>query len=842
MLDSMTRRVPHSLRRLVTAPVFTLVIIVTLAIAIGANAAVFTLIDQLLLKPLPVSAPDSLVLVNAPSMPRLHGGGSVTSGGRGPHGVILRTMNYSLFTTLTERVPLFQTTFAHRPLQGTVLVGDTPAEALVELVSGNYFPALGIKAAAGRLLGPTDDRSGSSPVVVLSHGYWQRQFGSDPSVIGRTIRINGFPLTVVGVAAPGFTGLFGMRASDFFVPLDLCDTLSPWPAPYRMKDDGTSLLTMMARLRAGTTIEQAQAVAGQLYQQLLDDALGRNAFSAKDLQVIAGFRLALIPGGSVGSQQTAVSSQLILALRLLMVMAVVLLLISAGNVTNLMLAREVQRRREVAVRFALGASRLGLLGERLMESLALAVASGAASLIVAAWLANALLVILPESPEQISVVTTPGRQTVFFTVAVSLASGIVVWLASSIQATRRSAVPLSSGSNTGEGPSHGLGYRRGLLVLQAALSLALLCGAAMLAHSLYNLTSVDPGFRTTGLTTFRLQPATTATKAEAFMQPLRNVLDALSASSNVTGAAATTELPALEGGGGTWAVGGHVLNVANAVLVDGVCVTPGFFSTIGVPVIRGRDLNADDVAGGPQVAVINESLARALFGDDDPVGQMISGGQYETLDTRVVGIVKDARAGVRQPASPAKYVPWAQQPRGWASIVVRTRDDRPLDVPTIKSIVARVDPSMPISRVSMLDELMSGALARDRMLALLSSAIGGLAVFLCGLGLFGIMSYHVASRAREIGIRVALGAAARSVQWLVVREAVVVVAIGIPIGLAAFVASGKVIGSLLYQLSPTDATTLASGVCLLAIVTAAAAFVPARRATLLDPAITLRTE
>jgi predicted permease len=841
MLDRTTRRVPHSLRRLVSAPVFTLVIIVTLAIAIGANAAVFTLIDQLLLKPLPVSEPDTLVIVNAPSMPRLRGG-SAASAERGPNGMILRSMNYSLFTTLTERVPVFQTTFARRPLTGTVLVGDTPVEALVELVSGNYFPALGIKAAAGRLLGPADDRSSSSSVVVLSHGSWQRQFGGDRSVIGRTIHINGFPITVVGVAAPGFTGMFGARASDFFVPLDLCDTMSPLPAPYRMKDDGVSFLTMMARLRAGTTIEQAQAVAGQLYQQLLDDALGRNSFSAKDLQSIAANRLTLIPGGSVGSQQTGVSSQLLLALRLLMVMAAVLLLISAGNVTNLILAREVQRRREVAVRFALGASRLRLLGDRLVESLALAVASGAASLIVAAWLANALLVMLPVSPGQTSVVTTPGRQTLFFTVVVSLVSGIVVWLASSIQATRRGALPPLSDSSTGVGPSRSLGFRRGLLVLQAALSMALLCGAAMLAHSLYNLTSVDPGFRTTGLTTFRLQPATTATKAETFVQPLRDVLDALSRSSGVTGAAATTQLPALEGGGGTWAVGGHVpLNAANAVLVDEVAVTPGFFSTIGVPVIRGRDLSAEDVAGGQSVAVINQSLARALFGDEDPLGQMI-GGQYQALDTRVVGIVNDARAGVRQPASPAMYEPWAQHPHAWASVVVRTRDDRTLDVPTIKGVVARIDPSMPMTRVSTLDDLISDTLARDRMLALLSSGIGGVALFLCGLGLFGIMNYRVASRAREIGIRVALGAAARSVQWLIVREAIVVVAIGIPIGLAGFVASSRVIGSLLYQLSPTDATTLASGVCLLAIVTVAAAFVPARHATQLDPAITLRRE
>jgi predicted permease len=841
MLDRITRHAPHSLRRLVVAPGFTFVIVVTLAIAIGANAAVYTLIDQLLLKPLPVSEPDTLVIVNAPSLP--HNGPSATGVvGRGPNGVVLRAMNYSLFAALTEQVPTFQTTFARRPFRGTVLVGDTPAEAWGELVSGDYFPALGIKAALGRVLGPADDRSGSSSVVVLSHGYWQRQFGGDPAVIGRTIRISGFPLTVVGVASAGFTGLAGARASEFFVPLDMCDTLWPRPAPYRMKDPGSNFLTMMARLRRGTALEQAQAAAGHVYKQLVADALGRATFTAKDLQVIAGYELTLIPGGSVGSQQAGVSRQLLLALRLLMVMAVVLLLISAGNVTNLILAREAHRRREVAVRFALGASRSRLLRERLYESLALVLASGAAGLLVAAWLADAMLVMLPISPEQTSVVTTPGRQTLLFVAGVSLASGILVWLASSIQATRRGALPPLSDSSTGEGRPHGLAFRRGLLVVQAALSLALLCGAGMLAHSLYNLTSVDAGFPTGGLTTFRLQPGSPTTNAEAFVQPLGSVIEALTTTGGVKSTAATTVLPVLEGGGGTWAVGGNLpLNAERAVLVDAVSVTPGFFSTIGIPVIRGRDLSVEDVAGGQRVAVINESLARTLFGDRDPLGEMI-GLQYQALDRRVVGIVKDARAGMRQPPAPAMYQPWAQAPLGQAWVVVRTSEGRTLDVLTIQRVVARVDPSMPVLRVSTLDALIADTLARDRMLALLSSAIGGLAAFLCGLGLFGIMNYRVANRAREIGIRVALGATAQSIQWLIAREAIVVMALGMPIGLAAYVASSKAMGSLLFELSPTDEATLAAGVGLLALVTLAAAFVPARRAARLDPAVTLRRE
>jgi predicted permease len=839
-LDFLVRDIPRVVRRLVKAPIFSLVVVATLALAIGANGAVFTLIDQLLLRPLPVSEPDSLVVVNSPSVPRM--GPSSVSGGRAPDGTVMRAMNYDLFCALSERVPVFERTLAYRPWRGAVLTADSPAEVFGEMVTGTYFDMLGIVPAVGRLLGPADDRPGAPPVVVLAHGYWKRQFGGDPAAVGRTIRVADFPMTVIGVAAGGFTGMFGVRSSDFFVPLEMNDVLMPRPAPYRLRDGGSHHLTMMARLRAGTKLEQAQAASDAVYQQLVADALGRAAFTEKDRQVVAGYRLKLFPGGTVASQQAAVSPQLLLALRLLMAMAVLLLVISATNVTNLILAREVQRRREVAIRFALGAGRTRMLGERLVESLVLAAAAGGASLIVAAWLADALLVMLPVGPEQTSVATTPDRRMMLFMAGVALAGGLLVWVASALPATRRSSLPHLGDTGDGGRRAGVLGLRRGLLALQAALSLVLLCGASVLAHSLYNLTSIDPGFRTDGLTAFKLQPASAAMTSGEFGRVVRDTLPGLRAIAGVQAAVATTELPLLGGGGGTWVAGGRIsADAEKAVLTGQVSVTPGYFAVVGLPIIRGREFGEQDDGGAPRVAVVNESLAKALFGDEDPVGQMM-GFQYRPLDTRIVGVVKDTRTGVRRPAEPTMYVAWSQQPAPWAMVVVRTPRDGALDLASVRQATARLNAGMPVTDFSTLNGKVAASLARDRMLAFLSSAIGGLGAFLCGLGLFGLMNYRVATRAREMGIRLALGAGTRSIQWLVIREALLVTLIGAPVGLAAYLASSRVVASILFELSPTDAGTLAAGVSVLALVTLAAAWVPARRAMRLDPAVTLRRE
>ena len=856
VLDLVVHALPHALRRLVKAPSFAIVSIVTLALAIGANTAVFTLIDQLLLRPLPVKEPDTLVLVSAGHLPRFGHVGSVGGTYTRPDGKQVQGVSYELFSALAERVPAFAESFAQCSRPYPVLVGDTPNELVVQLVSGNYFAMLGIKAAAGRLLAREDDRPGAAPAVVINHGYWQRQFAGEPSAVGRTIRISGHPVTIVGVAAAGFTGLGGGgwgHSPDLFVPLELFDVLKH-PRMYSLRSGGASVLEMIARLRPGTSIEQAQVAGETVYQRLFADALGGHEkemeesnrrlvrmVSPKAYERILAIRhLTLFPAGYGLSSQSFVSPQLLRALQMLMVMAVLLLLIAASNVTNLIVARGAAARRDVAICLALGASRARLLTERLVDNLLVAAAAGAGSLLVAKWLADVLLIILPLGSGQTSVTTTPDRRTMLFSFGIALATGLFVWLASSLQITRRSTLPPLTDTGLGGVSTRPLRLRRGLLALQTALSLALLCAASMFAHSLFNLTSIDAGFQVAGLTTFTLQPSAAAASKQ--IEPVvRDTMAAFAGTADVQSVAATTFLP-LMNGGGINVVGGNVpLNADRAVSADVVTVTPGYFRTVGLPLVRGREFTEQDTAGAERVAVVNESLARALFGDRNPIGERI-GGQYVALDTTVVGVVKDTKASLRQPPEPAMFNPLAQHAVSWMTVVVRTKSGRPLDMPTVRALVNRIDSTVPVTDLATMEQRIADMLSRDRILAGLSSAFAGLAALLCGLGLFGMMNFHVATRQREMGIRLALGADRRSIQWNVVREAVFVILAGAPVGLAAYIASSRVIGTFLFDLSPTDVPTVAASACMLALVALAASVIPARRATRLDPAIVLRRE
>ena len=735
-----------------------------------------------------------------------------------------------------------------------VLVGDTPNDLWGQLVSGTYFGMLGIKAAAGRLLSRDDNRPGAAPVVVISHGYWQRQFAGDPSAIGRTIRVSGQSVTIVGVAAAGFTGLGGgEHRPDFFAPLELYDVLKHWKG-LSLRSAGTNLLEMIARLPPGTSIEQAQVAGETVYQQLWADAVGGHEKEMEESnrrlsrivspkayeRIVSNRHLTLFPAGYGLSSQSFVGPQLMRALQMLMVMAVLLLLIAASNVTNLIVARGAAARREVAICLALGASRTRLLAERLVDNLLVAAAAGAGSLLVATWLAGVLLLILPLGSGQTSVTTTPDRRTMLFTLGVALATGLFVWLASSLQITRRSTLPLLTDAGLGGVSTRPLRLRRGLLALQTALSLGLLCAASMFAHSLFNLTSIDAGFPVAGLTTFTLQPSGAA--ASKPMEPVvRDTIAAFAGTADVQSVAATTELP-LMNAGGTSVVGGNVsLNAEKGVSAGSVSVTPGYFRTIGLPLVRGREFTERDTAGAERVAVVNESLARVLFGDRDPIGERI-GFQYVALDTTVVGVVKDTKASLREPPEPVMFMPLAQHAVYRMTVAVRTKSGRPLDLPAVRAMVNRIDSTVPVTDLATMEQRIADTLSRDRILAVLSSAFAGLAAILCGLGLFGMMNFHVATRQREMGIRMALGAERRSIQWSVVREAVFVVVAGAPVGLAAYIASSRVIGTFLFDLSPTDVPTVATAACMLALVALAASFIPARRATRLDPAVILRRE
>ncbi|MBZ5498850.1 MAG: ABC transporter permease [Acidobacteriia bacterium] len=845
LVDGALRDLRHTARSLLRSPGFTMIVVATIALAIGANAAVFLLLDQVVLRPLPVAQPSELVIVSAPSLPVETGRGMLSRTGRRSDGQMSHGVSYPLYQTLRKRIPLFQDVLAHREFRPTLLAGTAPVVADAELVTGNYFDMLGIKSAIGRTLRPDDDHIpvGNS-VVVLTHGFWQRQFGSDPSVLNRTIRVNNCPLTIVGVAAPGFSGTSGGRGPDLFVPL----TMSNQVAPLRGHDvlaEEVSSLSVLARLAPGVSRDQAEKYLRGVYETLFDEAAGRITKTFDATSYKARFKeflqVSLFPGGYASSAQSAVTRELTLTLELLMTMVALVLLIAAGNVTNLLVARGAARARDMAIRLAIGAGRWRLLRERLIESLVLALVAGITSLFVTVWVVRLLPLVLPFGDRAAGLSLTLDRRVVVFSFLVAVATGLFLWLTSALQVTRRSSLPLLyAGATRQAGAGKPLRLRRGLVVVQVALSLGLLCASALLARSLYNLVTVDPGFKVEGLSAFSVQLPDAAGTAERKTLFLRQLLENVRGLPGVQAASLASDLPFTGGGGGSWA---STPGVEKRISYDEIDVGPDYFRTIGMPLVAGRDFSGQDVSGAEKVAVINEALASALFGDGKAIERFVSFEEGMPADTRIVGIAKDAKAGPRAAARPTIYLPCFQRPGpATMNIVARMTGRETLSAGTVRSVLKRLDASVASSEPRAMADYIAESLLRERMLATLSVFFAVLAIVLTGIGLFGLTSFGVARRSHEIGVRLALGAARRSIVWLVVREVAVLTLVGGALGLAAYVAASRAIGAFLFGLSATDPPTVAAATIVLAAIALSAGFVPAWRAVHLDPAITLREE
>jgi predicted permease len=841
LVDGALRDLRHTARLLLRSPGFTLTVVATIALAIGANAAVFLLLDQVVLRQLPVAQPSDLVIVSAPPLPGETGRGLLMGKNSSSDGHMTLGVSYPLYQTLQKRIPLFQDVLAHHAIRPTLLAGTTPMLADAELVTGNYFDMLGIKAALGRTLRPDDDRAPvGSAVAVLAHGFWQRQFGGDPSVLDRTIRVNNYPLTIVGVAAPGFSGTGGGRGPDLFVPLTMGNQVAPIRGFDRLSEAVASL-EAIARLAPGVSREQAEKYLRGVYETLFDEALGRITKTFDVARYKASFPVSLFPGGYGSSAQSAVTRELKRTLQLLMAMVALVLLIAAGNVTNLLVARGAARARDTAIRLAIGADRWRLLRERLVESLALALLAGIASLFVTVWVVRLLPLVLPFGDRAAGLTLTPDRRVVVFILLVSVATGLYLWLTSAWQVTRRASLPLLyAGATRQAGAARPLRLRRGLVVIQVALSLGLLCASALLARSLYNLVTVDPGFKVEGLSAFSVQQSGAGDTAERRTLLLRELLDNVRGLPGVQAASLTSTLPFTGSSGGSWA---SIPGVAKKISYEVYLVGPDYFGTIGMPLIAGRDFSGQDVPGAEKVAVVNEALVSALFGDNKAIGQIVSCEEDMPADTRIVGITKDAKAGPRADARPTIYLPSFQRPgSATMNVVARMTGGDTLSAGSVRSVLKRLDPSVVSSEPRAVGDYIAEGLLRDRMLATLSAFFAVLALVLTGIGLFGLTSFAVARRAHEIGVRLALGAARRSIVWLVVREVAMLTLIGGAIGLAVYVSASRTVGSFLFGLSATDPPTVAAATIVLAAVALSAGFIPVWRATHLDPALTLRTE
>jgi predicted permease len=843
LVESLLQDLRHVIRALIRSPGFAIVVVATLGLSIGANAAVFSLIDQIVLRPLPVAKPAELVIVSIPPLP-IDATRGLLGVGRGPGGQLIWSASYPLYETLRNRVPLFQGVLGHLFFRPTIAIGATPEQATGELVTGNYFDLLGIKAAVGRTLRPADDHLPiGQPVVVLAHGFWQRRFGGDASVVGRVIRVNNFPLTVVGVAAPDFSGTVSGRSPDLFVPVTMSNQVAPRRG-YDMLSREVGYLAMMARLAPGVSREQAERFVGGIYEVLVTEAVGRLVKKPDIARLKARpQRVLLLPGGYVSSQQSSVSMELTRTLELLMAMVALVLLTAASNVTNLFVARGAVRARDVAIRLAMGATRWRLLQERLVESLVLALGAGATSLFVAEWIVKVLPLVLPLGDRAASLAVALDRRATVFTFLVTVGTALYLWLTTAPQVTRRCSLPPLAGGGSGHSVTRPLRLRRGLVVVQMALSLLLLCASMLLAHSLYNLMTVDPGFEVEGLSAFSVQLPSTSETPDRATPLLQQLLEDLGGLPGVRAASMSDHLPFTGGRGETPVAGGpEARDVSKPIWAEANLVGPGYFRTIGMPLVQGRDFTWQDDASAAKVAVVNESLALALFGSTHVVGQVV-GYEEPPRDLLVVGVVRDARSGPRTSVRPSIYVPCFQQSGpATMTIVARTAGRKTLTNDVVRNLLKRTAPSVAMSDLKAMTDRIAETLLRDRMVAMLSLCFAALATLLGGIGLSGLTSFTVARRSHEIGVRMALGAGRRSIKWMVVKEVAVLTAVGSAAGLVIYLGVSRVVGSFLFELSPTDPPTVAAATVILAAVALSAGYRPARKAARLDPALTLRNE
>jgi len=829
-MTSPLQDVRYAVRTLVKAPGFTLVVVCTLALGIGANTAIFTLMDQVLLRGLPVRDPQELVVLDpkGANMGRIEGD---------------HAFSYPMYRDLRERASVFDGVAARFPVYATMLHQNRSERVLGELVSGNYFDVLGLAPAAGRLFTSADEVTPSAhPFVVLTHGFWERRFGASHQVVGATIRLDGFPMTVVGVAPPGFNGYEVGAPADLFVPLMMRAEMIPTEPRDSLMDRRSMWLNIVARLPPGVSREQAQAAATVVFRRAREEEIKHiQARSPSFRKRFLDSSVEILPGHRGLSQMR---DQFSTPVVVLMGMVGLVLLIACANVANLLMARAPGRQREIAIRLALGASRPRIVQQLLVESLALAVLGGGAGILVSVWASDLLLNALPFEGAARSFVSTPDARVLLFALGVSVLTGILFGLVPAWQTARPRLVPALKEGAAVVSSGH-VWLRKGLVVAQVALSLLLLVGAGLFARSLWNLRALDPGFRVDRLLTFSMDPSLSGYGPAQASQVFTRLRAQIGQQPGVVGVSLATNTPL------TRSVWRATVNVDGYQAKDGEDVNPHmntvgpqYFRTMGIPLVAGREFSDADGAAAPKVAIINEAMARYFYRGQNPIGRRFGIGRANATDIEIVGVVKDGReTDLREEVARSFYLPYMQDPNiGQMTFFVRTRADGVVTGEGLRRVVRQVDAAIPVFDVKSMETVADESLFLDRMVALLSAAFGGLATLLAALGLYGVMSYTVARRTREIGLRMALGAPAGNVVWMVMREVVAMAAIGIVVGLPLAVASGRLISSLLFGVSPADPTTLAAATGLLLTVALLAGYVPAGQATRVDPMRALRWE
>lgn len=829
--ETLAQDLRYASRMLLKSPGFTSATILTLALGIGANTALFSLVNAVLLGNLPVRHPEELVVIKYTDSRSQEAEDD---------------FSYPMYQAIRDKNTVFTSVLTRAAVDFNASYGAQSERAVGEMVSGNYFETLGVQPFLGRLIGPEDDSAPSAnPVAVLSYGYWQRRFGSDPGIVGKDVILNNHPIRIIGVTPPQFYGTEMARNPDIRVPMMMATVFRPVPAN-RMQSARHRWITVLARRKPDVTLAQAQASLDILYHQVLTAELQElgSSINAHDKERALASRIQLAPG----SQGFAhLRGEMERPLLLMFSVTGIVLLVACANLANLLLARNAKRKQEIYVRLAIGAGRGRLIRQWLTESLLLAVLGGCAGVIVAYWAKTGMLGFLPASYSA-NLHAPIDLRVLGFALLASLVTGLLFGLAPALQLShtgvssvlRNDAPSIASGERL-------FSLRSALILLQVALSLPLLIAAGLFLHSLRNLRGVNTGFVKENVFLATLNPSMNGYPQQRIKSLYDDLLARLRALPGVRAASLTTSSVI----SGSWdqegvKVEGYRPGPDENMSPNAAIISPGYFSTLGIPFVEGRDLTEQDTSSAPKVVIINETMAHYFFGSKDALGKKIgtSDDPKAPPDMEIIGVVKDAKY-VRLSEKPRRhfYTAMAQEPRLFdMTLQVRTAGDPEKIGDLVRAQVHDLDANLPLYATTTLEIQIDNSLTQERLLTWLSGLFGLLATLLASLGLSGVVAFSVARRTREIGIRMALGAQPRDILRHVVSHMAFLVTAGMAVGLAAAFGLSRLLGSMLFEVGSADPLAFAGACFLLGVVAALAAYLPAQRATLVDPVVALRYE
>jgi predicted permease len=814
----------YALRTLRRSPGLTAVAVVSLAFGIGANTAIFSVTNAVILRSLPVQKPGELVLLRYVSK----------------KGNIFDSFSYKDYLALRDTSGVLTGLSAVAPIDMNLTSEEATERVPGQLVSGNYFSILGVQPRIGRLIQPDDDRdAGGHPVCVISNGIWQRRFGSAPDIIGRQLQINGRAYSILGVTPESFDGTDQGTRAQLYVPMMMAAQISTRPGDPKVQPsflEWEDWIKFVGRRQPGVTIERAQAVLDARFDTL-PLAHRDSTFEMSNRHGAPGDRARLVVvDGRQGFDNLRFRYER--PVLFLLFLVGLLLLIACANVASLLAARAAGQRKQIAIRLALGASRWSLIRQQLAESSLLAAVGAGAGLLLSIWMSDLLVQLTPSgNTRQFEV--HPDLTVLAFLLGITCLTTLLFGIAPALESGKAGVGPVLKSESTGGGKRRGT--ISGILVsIQVALSVTLLAGAGLLLHSLHNLRSIPMGFQAENIVVASINPGASRYTPARSRALFESMLERAETIPGVRAASASMVSPL---SGSLWIysveVPGYPAKPIPLAYLN--AVGPGYFATIGSPLVRGREFTRRDREGAPYVVVVNEEMAKRFWPDRDAVGQRFKAAALGNNEVEVVGVVRDSiYRDLREPKQTILYVPLLQGDFTNATLHLRVTGD---PAPVFNELRARaraVDRDVPLFGMRMLEEQISGTLAPERMLATVSTILGGLAIVLAMVGLYSILANAVAQRSREIGIRMALGAAQRQVIGMVVRDTLRMIAIGVLVGIPVSLAASRWIQSFLFGIKPQDPVTYLGIVALVAAAGMLAAFVPSRRASRVDPMVVLR--